>query len=135
MMEGRRLVGTADVLRVLRRSTAARQQVRTTIRGILELIADLDAQDSYERQVPIANVPAELISQWFDDHYHPGAEWFSEAFSERELASFADFNAFYEARMARLPLDGGVAKLRGSQDWIDVCEKARATLADLRWDS
>ncbi|HCS29040.1 MAG TPA: hypothetical protein DIW43_16405 [Spongiibacteraceae bacterium] len=31
------------------------------------LLADADAQLKYERDVPTANVPAELVCMWFDD--------------------------------------------------------------------
>lgn len=66
---------------------------------LLELISDPIAQRSYEFDVSIADVPAELVSMWFDDLYHPKMPWFSEAFSDHELTKLASFHNFYSDRL------------------------------------
>ena len=38
--------------------------------NVVQLIADVDRQKEYERSVPITDVLAELVCQWFDDCYH-----------------------------------------------------------------
>jgi len=107
---------------------------RRMLRQLLELIGDFSAQRKYERDVPIANVPAELVCDWFDDQYHPDARFFSDAFSSQERAALADFNAFYGARKGVLPMTTGVDALQLCKEWEEVSEKARATLAELAPD-
>ena len=108
-----------------------RVQTRRVFRDLLELISDFSAQRKYEQDVPIANVPAELVCMWFDDQYHPDSTRFSDAFSSRERAALADFSAYYGARKRVLPMSTGVDSLQATQEWADVSEKARATLAEL----
>jgi hypothetical protein len=103
------------------------------VRDLLSLIGDAGAQQRYERDVPIANVPVELVCMWFDDQYHPDAEGFSECFSDEERSLLAGFDEFYDRRVEFLPTSGGVAELHASKPWIEVMEKARATLQALRW--
>jgi hypothetical protein len=59
--------------------------LRNNIVGLMRMLASKNEQLAYERDVPIANVPAELVCMWFDDFYHPEAGLFLEAFSPAEL--------------------------------------------------
>jgi len=106
---------------------------RTRLRDLLALISDCEAQREYERNVPIANVPAELVCMWFDDLYHPNPEWITRGFSARELELLAEFDKFYEARHSLLPTDGGVVKLQQSREWIETSQKAKEILSELGW--
>lgn len=105
--------------------------IRTGINSELRLLSDFDAQSAYERDVPIANVPAELVCGWFDDSYHPASEPFIAAFSSDELAVLAEFNDFYEARLRTIPTDSGVARLQATPQWTEIRDKAAATLEAL----
>lgn len=111
-----------------------RHQSRSLFRRLLELIGDLDQQRQYKRDVPIANVPAELICMWFDDHYRPDQAWFPEAFSSRERLTLADFSAFYEERLSMLPTQEGIKTLQATPEWAEIREKARLALAELDSD-
>lgn len=104
---------------------------RSTCRELLKLLSNREAQLRYEADVPVANVPAELLCMWFDDHYHPETAWFSQAFTDHERQALADFNAFFSGVAGRLPTDQGVAGLHAEPVWDDVCAKASEALAEL----
>ena len=76
---------------------------RSSIREHLELLANPNAQRDYERDAPIADVPAELFCGWFDDSYHPEDPAFQAAFNPRELALLADFNDLFAAAEREIP--------------------------------
>lgn len=99
---------------------------RESVRELLQLLSDPAAQRKYERDVPIANVPAELVCMWFDDLYHPEL---LTGFSESERKALADFHSFFDARVEGLPCDGGVAKLHDAPAWREVMAKAGQALA------
>lgn len=104
---------------------------RSLFRELLELLSSREAQAQYEVDVPIANVPAELLCMWFDDRYHPETVWFTEAFTSRERAALAAFDAFFSAVADGLPTEGGVMVLHAESVWTGVCEKAAEVLAAL----
>ena len=94
----------------------------------LRLLADPETQLRYEREVAIANVPAELVCMWFDDL---DARRPSSELSPHEASRIEAFTSFYESRVDSLPTDGGVAALRGSEAWREIVAEARSTLEDL----
>lgn len=108
-----------------------RRQARGVIKGLLALLSDRDEQRKYERDVAIANVPAELVCMWFDDHYHPSSAWFLDAFSDRERIELAAFSRFYEERLPRLPQDQGIEALHAAPEWLEIGERARLTLESI----
>lgn len=99
---------------------------------ILELIASYEAQKKYEKNVQIANVPAELVCMWFDDFYHLTPQ-FIECFSESELKALSDFNEFYDKRVKNLPdSDKGLNELQQSNYWKEISDKAKNILPILK---
>lgn len=66
------------------------KQYRNRVVEEIELLARPSEQMKYEHDVPIANVPAELICGFVDDLYHPKSEMFLNAFTEQELKSLAE---------------------------------------------
>ena len=116
-------------------SDAHRDETRRLLHDLLLLLSDREAQRAYERDVPIANVPAELLSMWFDDIYHPSSDRFGAAFSDDERAELAAFNDSYRARADDLPTTGGVAALHGTPEWDEVVERASAALLRLGWET
>jgi len=104
--------------------------LRESIVETLKIIASKRAQIEYEKNVPIADVHAELVCMWFDDLYHPKADLFLKSFSEEERAVLAKFNAFYEARLDSLPKT--LKELHRTSEWNEVCEKANEVLTELR---
>jgi len=97
----------------------------------IQLIADLDAQLQYEHDVPIANVPSELVCSWFDDVYHPEYQEYCSVFSQQELDVMSEFNTFYDERVEKLP-DTLVA-MHNNYEWNQVVLKAKWVLVKLNW--
>ena len=94
---------------------------------VLELLADHEAQAEYERNVPIADVPAELLSMWFDD-----LSLSRHCLSDEDASIIRLFTDFYQARAAKLPTLGGVAALHRCREWHEIAEEAAKTLHELR---
>ena len=63
--------------------------MRTAITKEIDLLSLPSKQLEYEKNVPIANVPAELICGFCDDLYHPKSEKMLSAFSSEELKGLA----------------------------------------------
>ena len=66
------------------------KQYRIRVLEEIELLASPSEQMKYEHDVPIADVPAELICGFVDDLYHPKSELFLNAFTGQELKSLAE---------------------------------------------
>ena len=94
----------------------------------LRLIADPEAQRAYERDVPIANVPAELVCMWFDDL---AAETPFADLAPADAVRLQAFTEFFGKRVETLPVDGCVAALQASVAWREVMTEAKATLDSL----
>lgn len=95
---------------------------------VLRLLADPEAQLRYERDAPIADVPAELVCMWFDDL---NADEPSGALSPAHASRIKAFSVFYELRVDDLPTGSGVAVLQESTKWQEIMAEAKATIDDL----
>ena len=111
----------------------AAADLRRNIIELVQTLASKEEQLAYERNVPIANVPAELICIWFDDLYHPQWDLFIEAFAPVERDRLAKFHIFYEARHKRLP--DSLAEMHQNPAWIEVMNEAQQVLKDLGWSA
>ena len=107
--------------------------LRNNIVGLVRTLASKDEQLAYEFNVPIANVPAELVCMWFDDLYHPDADLFLEAFTPAERERLARFHAFYEARVEQLP--DTLAEMHQNAAWLEVMSEAQRVMDDLGWST
>jgi hypothetical protein len=65
------------------------EAIRRAVFEEIELLAHASLQVRYEKNVPIANVPAELICGFCDDLYHPKSQVFLDAFNEDEPQRFS----------------------------------------------
>ena len=101
------------------------QYQRDRIFEQLEDLGSLEEQIRYQETVPIAQVPAELINQWFDDWYHPDSTQFRECFSNQELALLAEFSSFFEARLESLPDTNDIRELHQCPKWLEIAAKAK----------
>ncbi len=63
--------------------------IREAIISEIELLSFPSKQLEYEKNVPIANVPAELICGFCDDLYHPKSEQILSQFNAEELKELA----------------------------------------------
>ncbi len=65
------------------------EAIRAAVFEEIELLAHASLQTKYEKDVPIANVPAELFCGFCDDLYHPKSQTFLDAFNEEEIKDLA----------------------------------------------
>ena len=105
--------------------------IRGQIFDLLALIGDAEAQRNYERCVPIADVPSELVCMWFDSDYRPELSGFSQSFSDGELKVLSEFAEFYEARVDALPCQCELEELHRAPEWPAIMERAQDALKRL----
>lgn len=99
---------------------------------LLTLISSFDEQLKYEKSVPIANVPAELICMWFDDFYHLTDD-FKKEFSSKELDALSEFNTFYDDNLPfLLELKNELKEFHNSSVWKEISKEAKKTLKMLK---
>ncbi len=100
----------------------------------LKTISSSEEQLNYQKNVPIADVPAELFCGWFYDVYHPETDLFKSTFSEDEQKVLADFNDFFEKREDKIPTTS-LEEMKKNIEWNEVMEKAKETLKLLNWQN
>jgi|GEM_PF-1166067 len=92
--------------------------IRNSTIEMIELLSLPSEQIKYEMNVPIADVPAELICGFCDDLYHPKSERFIAEFSEDELKTMAHLYGLL-AEAAKISV-GSVTELQKSPEWRSV---------------
>lgn len=80
----------------------------------------------------MANVPDELVCQWFDD-FHPSSELFKALFSESEIQELEKFTEYFDQRARSIPNDGGVDKLQTNKEWLEVQSMAKKLCIEKGW--
>lgn len=103
---------------------------RANIINLLNLIASKSDQLLYQKRAPV-NVATELVNQWFDDFYHPTDKQFKSEFSDEELASLGEFNAYYEARDQALP--NSLDEMLKTKAWREIMAFAGRILDEHGW--
>jgi hypothetical protein len=103
---------------------------RANIINLLNLIASESDQRLYQKGAPV-NVANELVNQWFDDFYHPTDKQFKSEFSDEELASLGEFNAYYYARDAVLP--NSLDEMLKTKVWREIMAFAGRILDEHGW--
>lgn len=81
------------------------QRIRNRVMECLELAASFDEQRRYERAVPIAHVPYEVIEQWADNfprEPRPDTDLLS-VYSTDEVAAIREVDAACDAAADALP--------------------------------
>jgi hypothetical protein len=107
------------------------QTVREAIRDQIGLLADLQRQRDYERQIQAADVPAELLRAWFDDTYHPGSTLFHKAFAPAERAVLRRFTTVLQTASAEIGDAQDVEDLQMHPIWARVVLDAEQALRDV----
>jgi hypothetical protein len=108
-----------------------KMSVRNGIISYLELASSPDAQRAYERRVPLAQVPAELILMWEDLGLPTDSDWYGEPeFSLAEQAAIREFHQVWHAVSdeAPDPMPPTVEALIGTAVWQHLIEGARKAL-------
>jgi len=108
--------------------------IRKNIINTLKLISSFQKQIEYQENVPVAQVPAELFCQWFDDFYLPEDKTFQETFSKDELVALKEFSSFFDSKGKNLPDTHYVKVWHKIEEWILISKKAEETLDSIRRD-
>ncbi len=106
---------------------------RALVREQITLLARASLQAEYERDVAIADVPAELICRFCDDLFHPKSQIFLKAFTEDEIKRLAVLYGLLHVAAEKLGQSspGGVAGLQKLPEWRAVMAFAKELEADL----
>lgn len=97
--------------------------IRNAIINEVELLSLPSKQLEYEKDVPIANVPAELICGFCDDLYHPKSKEFLSQFTEEEMKGLAHlYGVLVEAAKIEA---SSVSELLKHPKWRNVVEVAK----------
>jgi hypothetical protein len=81
------------------------QRVRNRIIEYLEVASSLEAQQEYERDVPIAYIPYEVINQW-DDWVHKDPREdrdLSDVYDAAEVEAMGQFHAAWQDAASAVP--------------------------------
>ena len=92
--------------------------IRKSTIEMIELLSLPSEQFAYEKNVPIADVPAELICGFCDDLYHPKSEGFISQFSEDELKALAHLYGLL-SEAAKVTVHS-VSELQKRPEWRSV---------------
>jgi len=102
---------------------AEEMSLRKSTIEMIELLSLPSEQLEYEKNVPIADVPAELICGFCDDLYHPKSESFLAEFSENKLKDLAHlYGLLSEAAKVTVP---SVTELQKRPEWRSVVSLAK----------
>ena len=107
----------------------AEPSVREAVLIQLELLASLELQAKYERDVPAADVPAELVCGWFDDLDLPASA--SSIFVGKDLESVRAFSDSFE-KVVKDTEGLSLSDLHSNPKWLKLVENARMLLQHLR---
>lgn len=97
--------------------------IRTAIIEAIELLSLPSEQLAYEKNVPIANVPAELICIFCDDLYHPESEQLLSQFNAEEMNGLAHLNGVL-CEAAEIEVSS-VSELLKNDQWKTVINVAK----------
>ena len=102
-------------------------RIRKGIMDYLELASSALEQRDYERRVPIAQVPNEMINQWEDWVSGPDFDWYSEPeFSPAEQDAIKRFHQVWEGVVDDTPdvMPSSIEALIGTPVWQRLMDGA-----------
>ena len=103
---------------------------RKSFINYLELLSSDEKLRKYKEEVPIADVPAEIVCMWFDDLYTINDEIFNNAFSQKERQLLKEFNDYFALRVEKL--SNNFDSLMQSIEFIEIRQKALEILKFLK---
>lgn len=104
--------------------------IRKSIVDAVELLSLPSKQIEYEKTVPIADAPSELICGFCDDLYHPKSIDFIAEFSEDELKSLAHLYGLL-SEAAKISVRS-VTDLQRHAEWRSVVNLAKELSAHFK---
>ena len=118
-----------------------RRAFREQVLDHLEMLGDFQRQLDYQRNVPIADVVAELLCQWFDDlgfgdERRRGSHEFGTTFTETEWDVLDEFSTLFDDAIRRVEArtwpSPELAALQGHPEWSRLAAAANSVAARLR---
>ena len=109
-----------------------RQRIRNNIIAYLEIAASVDEQRSYERNVPIAQVPNEMINQWEDSVDSNDFGWYCPpVFSAEENAAIRQFHEVWNQVADETPnlMPYTIEAAISTEPWSRLVNAAQLALA------
>lgn len=104
-------------------------ECRARVIDALRLLASVSAQLRYQREVPFADVSAELFCQWFDDCFWPDDPRLQALFNADEWSALLAFHRVFDEVSAPLPSPlPRVEQLVELPEWQSVVSAAADTL-------
>lgn len=104
--------------------------LRENLIETLRLASSIEAQREYERNAPIAQVPAEVFCLW-GDQYHDDCRLLDQVFDPAERAALAAYDARLGEIAGASPRFSGVEEFYAHPCWRELAEAAARTLAAL----
>lgn len=106
------------------------QRVRNGLNCYFEIVSSYEEQQAYERNVPIAHVPTEVICMWQDSVDGDHLDWFKEpAFSYAEQTAIREFHAVWKEVIEDTPQSlPALSELIGTEPWERLRIAAEAAL-------
>lgn len=109
-----------------------KQRIRENIIDYLDIASSAEEQLDYERRVPIAHVPSEMINMWEDSVDAADFDWFAPpVFSLAEREAIRSFHAVWDSVAAETPdpMPYTIAALIGSAPWDRLMRAAQRAAA------
>ncbi len=108
--------------------------IRKLVIDTLKLLSSKEEQLKYQKNVPIADVSAELFCQW-DGAYVPESPVNNRAFSKEEIVSLDEFNTIFNKIADSTPDNlPSIEKFVETNEWKELSISARKTLDSFKND-
>ena len=108
------------------------QRIRNRVIEYLEMAASYEDQREYERNVPIAHIPSEVINQW-EDNFPRGLHHYAsdrEAYTPDEFAALESFADVWRSTADAVPDDWPtLAEAQAMPEWSQLRQGAVKALA------
>jgi hypothetical protein len=108
------------------------QRVRNRIIEYLELASSFEAQQEYERDVPIEHVPYEVINQWEDwVHKDPREDRdLPDVYDGAEVEAMCQFHAAWDDAASAVPNNyPSLSEVQALPEWSRLRDTARSALS------
>jgi len=111
------------------------RRIHNRILEYFELASSRGEQLCYEHDVPIADVPAELICMWSDQvpYENPDGHFVAPAFSVEEQAALCKFHIVWQRIVQDIPdRFGSLSEFQATPHWSDLRDAAKHGLLVFR---
>lgn len=107
------------------------QRVRNRVIEYLELASSFEEQEEYERNVPIAHIPYEVINQWEDWVFKDPREDtdLSDVYDKPEVEAMGHFHEAWEDAASAVPNYPPLSEVQALPEWGRLRDVAASALS------